>query len=195
MGSARTIRMPGGMLAVRRHHRQHADTPMRNRSLTPLLILAICAIAAHAQDPKFTALYIINFAKYVEWPATASQGDFTIAVVGDDPVIDQLKTLFADTKIGERKIVVNKVASVDKIVACNILYLSPDKSNLLGTASAKFGQSGSLIVTQKEGLGKEGASINMVYVNGKLTFEINVASLKKSGLSAKPVLFKLGTAI
>jgi hypothetical protein len=50
-------------------------------------------------------------------------------------------------------------------------------------------------VTQKDGLGKEGASINMVYLNGKLTFEINVACLKKGGLSAKPVLFKLGTVI
>jgi hypothetical protein len=143
------------------------------------------------QTSKFSALFIINFAKYVIWPDSEASGDFTITVLGDDPVYEELKSLSADTKIGKQPIAVKKSTTLDKIDRCRILFISPDKSNMTPTALAKFPVN-TLIVTEKEGLGKLGAAINLVMINGKLTFEINADGLKKSGLSAKPALFKLG---
>ena len=147
------------------------------------------------QDSKFSALFILNFAKYIGWPSSAGQGDFVITVLGDDPAFGQLQSMSSESKIGEQSIVVNKSMNLDKIEKCNILFISSDMSNLLASAQAKFASSNVLIVTNKEGLGKQGAGINLVTENGKLTFEINVESLKKNGLTAKPALFKLGKTI
>ena len=159
------------------------------------IVLCLGISMAFGQDAKFSALYVINFAKYIGWPAGSVQGNFTITVLGDDPISGELKTLAADTKIGDQAVTVAKSASIDKIDNCQILYISPDKSNLLATAMAKFSSTNTLIVTNKDGLAQLGAGINLVKAGGKLTFEINVESLKKSGLSAKPALFKLGKTI
>jgi hypothetical protein len=52
-----------------------------------------------------------------------------------------------------------------------------------------------LIVTNKKGLASAGSPINLAMVDGKQRYEINTESLKKTGLKAKPVLFKLGTVV
>jgi hypothetical protein len=167
---------------------------IRNFIAVLIYLIGISYSLAYGQDSKFSALYILNFAKYVVWPA-APTGDFTITVLGDDPVFDQLKSLSADAKIGEQKITVNKSLFVDKIPDCQIIFISPDKSNLLASALTKFANKNTLIVTSKVGLAKEGASLNLITNEGKLGFEINVESLKKCNLSAKPALFKLGKTI
>jgi hypothetical protein len=115
--------------------------------------------------------------------------------LGDDPIYEQLQPLAAAGKIEDRTIVLNKAARIENITRTNILYISPDKSNQIGTAAAKFGSQPILLVTQKPGLGKEGASINITPVDGKLSFEINVVNLKKTGLSVKPLLFKVGKLV
>jgi len=161
--------------------------------ISSIFVICLFMQSSYGQDSKFAALYVINFAKYLGWPTVPDH--FTITVLGDDPIYDQLKSMSSEAKIGEQNITVNKSMSIDKIDKCEILFISPDKSNLLTTAVAKFGQASTLIVTSKEGLAMEGSSINLVTIGGKLTFEINVNALKKSGLSAKPALFKLGKTI
>jgi hypothetical protein len=169
---------------------------MKKIFLMFIAILVVCSGQSFGQDYKMLGLYVINFAKYVVWPAEAAgQGNFIITVLGDDPIVDQLKSLAAETQVGTQKIIVNKSLSLDKTDKCNILFIAPDKSNQLPGAIAKFSSGNTLIVTRKEGLAREGAAINLVTVDGKLMFEINVDGLKKCGLSAKPVLFKLGRTI
>jgi len=118
--------------------------------------------------------------------------EFTITVLGDDPIFEELKTIGAKSE--DLKITVKKTLSLDQVNRCNILYISPDKSNLLQAAINKF-SANTLIVTSKDGLGKAGSAINLIMIDGKLKFEINPESLKKSSLKAKPALFKLGKAI
>ncbi|MDD5673021.1 MAG: YfiR family protein [Chitinivibrionales bacterium] len=167
---------------------------MKRTLLCSLIVFCLGCGVSFGQDAKFSALYIINFAKYVGWPSAGS-GDFVITVLGDDPAFTQLQSMSAESKIGDQAIVVNKSMNLDKIEKCNILFISQDKSNVLASAQAKFASSNVLIVTNKDGLGQQGAGINLVTIGGKLTFEINVESLKKCGLTAKPALFKLGKTI
>ena len=166
------------------------------KTLLFLLFLFIFALPAlvRAQDAKFTALYIINFTKYVQWPEPPGDEGFVITVLGEDPVTDQLKAL-ASAATGGAKITINKVMSLESVGKTQILFISPDKCNMLGSAASKFSPANTLIVTQKSGLAREGAGINIISLEGKLTFEINTDNLKKSGLSAKPVLFKLGKPV
>jgi hypothetical protein len=169
-----------------------ASVPMR-RLLLSFAVLLFGAGWIHAQDAKFNSLFIVNFAKYVEWPSAS--GDFVITVLGEDPVIDELKYIAEKTSIGEQKLTVTKCNTSEQIGKCNIVYVTPGKSNTLATVVAKFGGSNVLIVTNKEGLAAAGAAINLAMIDGKQRYEINQESLKKSGLVAKPVLFKLGKAI
>ena len=157
-------------------------------------LIACTAMPLAAQDAKLSSLFIVSFTKYIEWPA-ASDSTYFITVLGDDPIYEQLKSLADAGQVDGRAIVVSKAARIENIGKTHILYIAPDKSNQLGTAAAKFSSDPTLVVTQKPGLAKEGAGINIITVNGKLSFEVNAESLKKAGLRAKPLLFKLGRLV
>jgi hypothetical protein len=130
----------------------------------------------------------------VEWPA-ATDSSFVITILGDDPIYEQLQPLATAGQVEGHTIVINKAARIENIAKTNILYISPDKSNQLGTVAAKFAAQPILVVTQKPGLGKEGAGINIITVDGKLSFEVNIVNLKKAGLNAKPLLLKVGKLV
>jgi len=167
---------------------------MLRRFLLVSAFLAAVPPLLRAEDYKFTALFVMNFAKYVDWPAEVASGDFVITVVGNDPIIDELKTIAEKTTIGAQKLVIRKAESVDQIEPSRIVYISPGKSAQLSNALAKFA-SGVLVVTNGKGLAEQGAAINLVEIDGKQRYEINTDGFKKSGLGAKPVLFKLGKVL
>jgi hypothetical protein len=160
--------------------------------LTAMSGLLYCSTSA-AQDAKFTALFIVNFAKYVEWPGTS--GDFVVTVLGDDGVTDELKTIAEKTKIGEQPMSVGSSKTPEQAGKCNIIYVTPGKSDALPAVISKYASGGVLIVTNGKGLAEKGAAINLSMIDGKQRYEINPEGIKKSGLVAKPVLFKLGKVI
>jgi hypothetical protein len=167
------------------------------RPACAILILSLItgvATPLAAQDMKMTALFVMSFTKYVEWPA-GTDASFVITVLGDDPIYEQLQPLATAGQVEGRTIVINKAARIENITKTNILYISPDKSNQLGAAASKLASQPILIVTQKPGLGKEGAGVNIITVDGKLSFEVNIVSLKRAGLSAKPLLLKVGKLV
>jgi hypothetical protein len=159
-----------------------------------LSLIAGTAIPVSAQDAKLSALFVVSFTKYVEWPAV-SDSTYVITILGDDPIYDQLKSLAAAGQVEGRTIVINKAARIENVAKTHVLYIAPDKSNQLGTALAKLTSDPTLVVTQKPGMAKEGAGINIITMDGKLSFEVNAESLKKAGLRAKPLLFKLGKLV
>jgi hypothetical protein len=159
-----------------------------------LTLIAGAVAPLAAQDSKMAALFVMSFARNVDWPESADS-TCVITILGDDPIYEQLQPLAAAGKVEGRDIVINKAARIENISKTHILYVSPEKSNQLGTAVARFGSQPMLLVTQKPGLGKEGACINIIAVDGKLSFEINVLNLKKTGLNVKPLLFKAGKLV
>lgn len=164
---------------------------MRRASFTILFTVALCGQAV-AQDAKFTALFVLNFAKCVEWPAQGAE--LAIGVVGSDPVTDELKVIAQKTKLGSRSIAIRTFDSGEHTERCDILYVSPDKADALAGLLAKF-ETGTLIVSNKKGLAQQGAPINLCMIDGKQRYEINTEALKKTGLKVTPVLFKLGVTI
>ncbi len=166
---------------------------VRRHLCRTLLVCGLAALAARGEDVRFTALFVFNFAKSVEWPS--QEGDFVFGVVGTDPVAEELSIIAGKTKLGAQSIVVKTFENAETAETCNVLYVSPGQSGSLGTLLEKFGGNHVLVVTNKKGLAEAGAPINLAQIDGKQRYEINTKSLKKTGLVAKPVLFKLGTVV
>lgn len=164
------------------------------RALVIFALILAAATPVASQDARFGALLIMGFAKNLEWPG-ADDAPFIITVLGDDPVYEELKELASAAMVGGRTVVVNKAQRVESIARTQILYISPERSNQLGMIASKFGPEHTLVVARKPGLAKEGAAINLTTIDGKLSFEINSEGLRKAGLAAKPLLFKLGKLV
>lgn len=149
-------------------------------------------------DPnlQFKKSFIWAFTKYIEWPASYGSGDFTIGVLGDSPImshLDQLKSSYG--KVDGQTINVVKYSNVSKIGKCHILYIPEGKSSSLSSVINKLKGTSTLIITEGEGLARQGAIINFVVRQSKIKFEINKKTAESYSLQVSSVLSDLGILI
>jgi len=149
-----------------------------------------------AQDKKFQAVFIYNFYKNIEWPASYKNQDFVIGVYGNSAVIPLLeKTVENRSAGGTYKFIIKKINSIDEIGKCHMLYLPTEKSDLFPDIVKKLGGSSTLLITEKAGLGGQGSAINFVLVNDRLKFELNEYAFKKASLKVSSMFMKLAIVI
>ena len=167
--------------------------------ITRFLILScallLMAVTSHAQNYKLYTVFMNSFTRYIEWPAEANNGDFEIFVLGESPIVADLKSMAQLKKVGDRTIKITQIKAVSEIRKCNILFVPSDKSGLLGDVLTKLGQSPTLVVTEQEGLGQKGSGINFVEKSGKPAFELNNAALNKAKLKASSELSRIAIII
>jgi hypothetical protein len=157
------------------------------------VMMVILGNLAMAQGYKLHSVYVYGFTRYVEWPADYSQGDFEILVLGDSPIIDQLKEMATAKKVGDRSIKITKINSPAEIKKCNILIVPAAQSAQFATVLAKTGSQSILVITEEPGLGAKGSDINFITKDGKLAFELNQTAASKHNLKISNAL--MGMAI
>ncbi|PZR36579.1 MAG: DUF4154 domain-containing protein [Azospira oryzae] len=157
--------------------------------------LLLMAVTSPAQNYKLYTVFMNSFTRYIEWPAELNVGDFEIYVLGESPIVSELKNMAEIKKVGDRTIKITQIKSVSEIRKCNILFVPSDKSGLLGDVLTKLGPSSTLVVTEQEGLGQKGSGINFVEKSGKPTFELNNAALGKAKLKASSELSRIAIII
>ena len=65
------------------------------------LLLAFSLLPAFAQTYRMHSVFIYSFTRYVQWPAAYNQGDFEILVLGDSPILEELKAMAQAKKVRE----------------------------------------------------------------------------------------------
>lgn len=156
-----------------------------------LVLVAILALGVRVQAARITddrpmyeihSMLMFNFLKYIEWPASAQNGDFVIAVVGDDDVYNTLSKYYSARKINGQNVVIKNYGSVESIQNAHVVYLASGKSNQFDDLKAKFSGKPTLLITDHAGLGKKGSNINFRVISGKLKFEINKEAFNQAKL-------------
>lgn len=178
-----------------------------SRHQTGRMIVILFALSWFVQEAKaqsgfkkpeshIQSIFIYNFTKYVQWPEEYNTGDFVIGVLGETELIEELRKLAGEKKVNGRTIVVKKYVSLNEMdQKCHILYIAYDSSNLLSNVLQKVGEKSTLIITQKDGLGRTGSLINFVSVSGKPRFEINVSALARNRLRCAQQLMTIAIVI
>ncbi|WP_075602903.1 YfiR family protein [Saccharicrinis aurantiacus] len=160
-----------------------------------VLIMAIMSLSATGQQSMFKALFLFNFAKYIEWPQSSNQKDFIIGIYGSDDVEDELKKLASSRKINAKTIIIKKVGSPDEAKGANILYIPTSKSNSIDEITKSLLNEPTLIVTDKAKMCNKGAHINYALVDGKMKFEISKNNINSNNLKVSPKLISLGIEV
>ncbi len=152
-------------------------------------------ISGMAQSYKMHTVFIFSFTRYIQWPDAYNGGDFEILVLGDSPIVEELKSMAQVKKVGDRTIKVTKINSVSEIRKCNILFIPTAKSPQIAEVLAKITTQSILIVTEEQGLGAKGSNVNFVTKDGKLAFELNQSATVKQGLKVSNELSRLAILI
>ena len=171
--------------------------------LLPLLCALVCfggsnpAESHSAQEYEVKAVFLYNFAKFVEWsPGALGSPDepLIIAVIGKDP-FGRALDLIKDKTVGGRTILIRRFAGIEDLGKCHILFIaSSDREEVSHIVRATKNLS-ILTVGELKGMGATGVVINFIIENSKVRFEINPDAANRAGLKISSHLLKLARII
>jgi D-alanyl-lipoteichoic acid acyltransferase DltB (MBOAT superfamily) len=142
----------------------------------------------------FKAMYIYNFTKNFDWPEQYKSGPFIIGVLGESNIYEQLSSKYATKSVGIQQIQVINFKKPEDIEFCHILFVTEDQSNNIPPSLTK-NNTGTLVVTEKQGLLKQGVVVNFVIVNSKLEFELSKTNASRYNLSVGNQLQNLAMSV
>lgn len=156
------------------------------------------ATAAPPTEQQVKAVFLYNFAQFVEWPATAFANEsapFVIGVLGADPFGSDLDAIVHDESIANRPMVVRRYSDVAEIDNCQILFISTsEKSRLEEVLSVLKGKS-ILTVGDTEGFTTRGGMIRFVTEHNRIRLRISVGATAAGQLTISSKLLRLAEIV
>jgi hypothetical protein len=163
-----------------------------------LVIVAFIAGSACAQDRPMHEVYsmmVFNFTKYVQWPDHTAGGEFVIGVIGNTEVYNTLSSWYAGKPRGSKTYVIKKFSNAEEVTDCHVVFIDKSKSGVFEDVNNKMKGKGTLIITDKNGLGEKGSGINFKTVDNKLKFELNQKAIEASNLKVSGALSSMAILI
>ena len=63
-------------------------------------VIVFCSTNLLAQNYQLHSVFLYSFTRYVQWPEESNTGDFDILVLGDSPILPELKKMADLKKVG-----------------------------------------------------------------------------------------------
>ncbi len=146
-------------------------------------------------NSRIKAVFMYNFARYIDWPSSYKDGPFVIGVFGDSKVLSELKKMAKMKKINSRPLKVVQYERVGDVGKCHILYIPKKYSDEFNAINKKLKSQSTLVITESKGLLDKGAGVNFVVVNNRQKFELNKSLLKKKKLKVSNDLEALAVTV
>jgi hypothetical protein len=165
-----------------------------------LLITTMFNISAQTRpSPEYLikAAYLLNFAKFVEWPADSFKDDsspINLCILGADPFGSALDTIKGKMVKG-RPLKIRWNNKADDIEGCHILFISASEKQNLKQILYGLRSSNTLTVSEINGFAQLGGMINFIIVDQKVRFEINLDAVQRSRLKMNAQLLKLAKIV
>jgi len=151
------------------------------------------AQTAAAGEYQLKAVYLFNFAQFVEWPPQAftdSQAPLIIGVLGEDPFGAFLDETVRDERVNNRPLAVQRYRRVEEIKSCHILFISRSETDRLGQIFARLKGRSVLTVGDGDGFAQHGGMIRFVTEKNKIRLRINLEAAKAASLTISSKLLR-----
>ena len=173
---------------------------VRKRLRPALLAAALCCApteSALAEDfpsrvDQLKAGYVLNFAKFVEWPAPASSDDLVICVAGNRGIYEALRTGTTTATVGSRRVAIRSVESAASASGCHVLYL--ELTSPVQPVSIEI-SAPILTVSDGSGFAHAGGTIELFTQQNRLRFIINLENARRAGLRISSSLLQLAVSV
>jgi hypothetical protein len=166
------------------------------KRILPYLGCLLLALPSAAQTviPKAQAMFIYNFSRLVEWPASYKSGPFIIGVLGSVSVADELDVYTSGKKVGIQEIQIKRYKTVQEITTCHILFVPFTRTKQLNEIQQIMQDKSILLITEKNGALNEGSAINFVLLADKIKFEVQPDNITRYGLKYSSKLQEMARA-
>jgi uncharacterized protein DUF4154 len=161
--------------------------------------IALASLAAsHSRDvgrvDALKAGYLLNFMKFVEWPAHAPAATFTVCFLGNSGVHDELSTGLHPKRLGTHRLITRRLAPAESAAACQVLYI--DAEHLAHIAPLIVEPPAALLtVSDAPQFLQSGGIIGLFAEGDRLRFRISVENARRANLRISSHLLQLASAV
>lgn len=179
--------------------RRSAPFQLQGKLLLGLLLQLLCMplfAQQQAGEYEVKAVYLYNFANYVEWPDEVLAGNdaFVFVVAGAPDVAGHLRALAESRTVNGRPIEVRVIDGTAGVEGAHVLFIGeqfPRQNALLvGTASMPV-----LTVTEDPEQHPAESAINFTVTDDKVRFDIALMVAQRSGLRVSSRLLNVARRV
>lgn len=144
------------------------------------------------------AVYLYNFSKFVEWPASAKPAKsepFNICILGEDPFGTLLDATLSGENVQGANLAARRITEPGDAEGCKIVFVSTSEEARLKAVLDELGGVNALTVSDIRNFSQRGGMIQFVVADGKVRFEVNVKNAANVGLTFSADLLEVALAI
>jgi hypothetical protein len=157
--------------------------------------------ASGADSPseyQVKAVFVFNFAHFVDWPAqafTSPTDPFVIGILGPDPFGSRLDEAVRGEHIAEHPLMVRRYNNVDEVGNCQILFIDRSAGPRLDQIISALDHRNILTVSELDGSAQRGVMIQFVTEDNRIRLRINAESAREARLSISSKLLRLADIV
>ena len=165
-----------------------------------LVFLPLCiATADITQFPEYNVkgAFLLNIAKYAEWPASSfadASAPVVIGIFGDDPFGAALDRIVRGRVINDRKVVVRRSRRIADLRGAHIVFIGASESDHAPAICANLAETGTLCVGDADASAPFSA-IHFSNENGRIVFSVNLAAVRKTNVVISSKLLHLAKSV
>ena len=144
-------------------------------------------------EDELKAAVVLSFLRYTEWPATQpANRAIVVGVLGRPSFTQVLRHALEGKPVNDRAIRVVEVKTAADAQSCQVLYFAADRSSdlqqtLLGLRLARV-----LTIGESKGFLESGGAVNLLLLDGHMSFEVSVDALERAGVNISSKLLRFG---
>jgi hypothetical protein len=167
------------------------------RFLQTLLVASLLAVPVHgapvANEYQVKAVFLFNFSRFVEWPASAfasADAPFVVGIFGHDPFGRDLDEVVKGETVNGRPLVVKRLRNAADAAACQIVFIHQSEDKRLDEVLSSLGRRSTLTVSDAPGAAQRGVMIRLVTEKGRVRMRVNVDSARAADLTISSNLLR-----
>jgi hypothetical protein len=156
----------------------------------------LCSQNKTADEDAIRAAMLFNLTKFIEWPSWklgASHPEFSVCVLGSDPIGLELDNSLRNRMVGSKPLVVRHLAAPEAATGCHILYVSGGESKKLRRVADSMAKNAVLTVSERSNTEVPEQVIGLPTVEDRIHIEVNLSTAQQSGLTISSKLLHLAT--
>jgi hypothetical protein len=169
---------------------------LSNRLLASLAIAAALAGWSRAgEDPEdqLRAAIVLSFLRFGEWSQPPAAGSpYTVGVVGRSSFAEVLRRTLESKTINDHAIRVVDLGSIQDAQGCQVVYFASDKSADVKPVLQSPRLLHALAIGEAKDFLDWGGAVNLLVIDGHMSFEVSLAALERSGVSISSKLLRFG---
>ncbi len=159
---------------------------------------ATWAQSSPSMEYQVKAAFLLNFAKFVEWPPETFPSEktpITLCVFRHDPFSSALDEILRGKTINNREVLARRISELTDLKACQVVFVSDREDKHLSEISNSLKGASALVVGEGEDFAERGGGVQFFLEKNKLRFAVNVDAVERARLTVSSKLLALARIV